>query len=98
MIGGRGGDHHANPGLYFLVGRPTATRRANHFVRRATACPALFAKIFWFSERPNQVYIPTIPSHTEGRCATSRTRSGMRWTRMVHLTRAPDADGEVVWS
>src|SRR5258708_37063458 len=75
-----------------------ATRRANHFVRRATPCPALSEKIFWFSETANQVYIRSIPLHTEGRCATSRTRSGMRWTRIVPLTRAPDADGEVAWS
>jgi len=38
------------------------------------------------------------PDPLEGRCATSSTRVGMRWTRMVLLTRAPDADGEVVWS
>jgi hypothetical protein len=70
------------------------TRRANH----SQPCPALFAKIFWFSERANQFFIRAIPFHTEGRCATSPTRSGMRWTLTVLLTRALDADGEVVWS
>jgi hypothetical protein len=46
----------------------------------------------------NQFYIPSIPSHYEGRCATSTTRGGMRWTRRVLLTRAPEAYGEGVWS
>ena len=37
-------------------------------------------------------------SSTQGALATSRTRGEMRWTRMVQLTLAPVADGEVVWS
>jgi hypothetical protein len=48
---------------------------------------------------PNQNYILAIPSHTEGRFAiVTDVGGGMRWTRMVLLTRALDADGEVVWS
>ena len=43
-------------------------------------------------------YIPPRPVPPKGRCATSSTRGGMRWTLTVLLTRAPDADGEVVWS
>src|SRR5258708_18698889 len=43
-----------------------ATRRANHFVRRATACPALSEKIFWFSETANQVYIRRHPAPHRG--------------------------------
>jgi hypothetical protein len=43
-------------------------------------------------------YIPPRPVPPEGRCATSSTRGGMRWTLMVLLTRALDADGEVAWS
>jgi hypothetical protein len=46
----------------------------------------------------NQFYIRAIPSHTEGRCATSRTRGRMQWTLKVLLTRALEADGEGVWS
>jgi len=42
------------------------TRRANHFVRRATACPALFEKIFWFSETANQFYIRSHPAPHRG--------------------------------
>jgi hypothetical protein len=30
------------------------------------ACPALFAKIFWFSECPNQFYISSVPSRQRG--------------------------------
>jgi hypothetical protein len=41
---------------------------------------------------------PNIPSHSEGRCATSTARVGERWTRMAPLTKAPDAYGEYVWS
>jgi hypothetical protein len=54
----------------------------------------------YFSSRFDQIsfLLSAIPSHTEGRCATSRTRGGMRWTLTVHLTKAPDADGEGVWS
>ena len=37
-----------------------------------------------------------IPSHSEGRCATYRRGAGMRWTWIARLTRAPEADGEVV--
>ena len=37
-----------------------------------------------------------IPSHSEGRCATYRRGAGMRWTRMALLTRALEADGEIV--
>jgi len=36
--------------------------------------------------------------HQRGVSRSSRTRGGMRWTLTVLLTRAPDADGEVVWS
>jgi hypothetical protein len=47
---------------------------------------------------PNQSYLFAVPSHLRGVSRSSRARGGMRWTRMVLLTRAPDADGEVVWS
>jgi hypothetical protein len=39
------------------------------------------------------------PPNTKGRFAiVTNVGRGMRWTRMVLLTRAPLADGEVVWS
>ena len=41
---------------------------------------------------------PRVSSHKRGGSRSSRTRGGMRWTRMVLLTRVLDADGEVVWS
>ena len=48
---------------------------------------------------PNQQQNGHIPSRSEGRFAiVTDVGCGMRWTRMVLLTRAPDADGEVVWS
>src|ERR1700735_2859007 len=46
----------------------------------------------------NQSISMPIPSHSRGVSRSSRTRDGMRWTRMVLLTRVPDADGEVVWA
>ena len=42
--------------------------------------------------------MPFIPPHQKGRCATSSTRGGMRWTLMVSLTEAPEADGQDVWA
>jgi hypothetical protein len=40
-----------------------------------------------------------VPRPQEGRFAiVTDVGRGMRWTQMVLLTRAPDADGEVVWS
>ena len=62
------------------------------------ACPVPAEKIFWFSEIANQSISMSIPSHLRGGSRSSRTRDGMRWTRMVLLTRALEADGEVVWS
>src|ERR1700730_11375049 len=68
------------------------------------ACPTPSQKYFCFSEfftcRLTQITpkSPAIPPHSEGRCATSRTRSGKRWTRMRRWTIGAEADGEVVWS
>ncbi len=45
------------------------------------SCQAPFAKIFLFSFDPNQFTDSPRPVPTEGRCATSSTWSGMRWTR-----------------
>src|SRR5437667_8924150 len=61
------------------------------------ACPAPFAKIFLFQPEANQFTDSRRPVPKEGRCATSSTRGGMRWTRAVRLTKRAAADGEVVW-
>src|ERR1700730_4380687 len=47
---------------------------------------------------PKSVVHFRLPSHLRGVSRSSRARGGMRWTLTVLLTRAPDADGEVVWS
>jgi hypothetical protein len=53
-------------------------------------CPVPFAKIFRFVPDPNHFISPAVPPHTEGRFAiVTDVGSGMRWTRMVLLTRAP---------
>jgi hypothetical protein len=57
----------------------------------------LLKKYFCFTESKSVLY-SRLSRPTEGRCATSSTRGGMRWTRKVLLTRAFDADGEGVWS
>ena len=57
----------------------------------------LLKKYFCFTESKSVLY-SRLSHPTEGRCATSSTRGGMRWTRKVLLTRAFDADGEGVWS
>ena len=61
-----GADAGFVPRRVSIGSRRRSARRANHFVRRATACPAPSEKIFWFSETANQFYISAIPPHTEG--------------------------------
>ena len=46
----------------------------------------------------NHFYIPRCPVPPKGRCATSTTRGGMRWTPRVLLTKAFEADGKDAWS
>jgi hypothetical protein len=46
----------------------------------------------------NHSYIHSRPVPLKGALAIVTTRGGMRWTRMVLLTRVSDADGEDVWS
>src|ERR1700730_1442093 len=60
--------------------------------------PVLLEKIFRFAADPNHFHIPRHPVPQRGVSRPSRTRDGMRWTRVVLLTRALPADGEVVWS
>src|ERR1700681_3223623 len=59
-------------------------RRANQFGVNnlaIVACLAPVAKIFRFEFLPNHLYIRRRPFPLEGRCATSSTRDGMRWTQ-----------------
>ena len=53
---------------------------------------------FFLTPDPNHPYIRCHPVPLEGRSRSSQTRGGLRWTRTVLKTRAPEADGEVVWS
>ena len=62
-----------------LAARRRGDRRAN----QGQACPAQFTQIFSFTPDPNQIHINGVPFLQEGRCATSRTRSGMRWTQVA---------------
>ena len=54
-------------------------------------------KYFCFPLTQISSLIRTVSFRQEGRCATSSTRGGMRWTLLAHLTNGADADGEVVW-
>ena len=40
----------------------------------------------------------TIPSHQRGESRSSRSRGGLRWTRRVLKTTAPEAYGKNVWA
>jgi hypothetical protein len=49
-------------------------------------CPVLSQKIFRLTRRANHFYNSRRPVPKEGRCATSSTREGMRWTRLRRET------------
>ena len=66
-----------------------AARRANQRRLGKFACPVPAAKIFCFVRRANHFYNSRRPVPKEGRCATSSTREGMRWTRAAFETNAP---------
>jgi hypothetical protein len=52
-------------------------------------CPVLFAKIFPFPSEANHFHVVRIPAHTTGAFRDRHERrAGMRWTRVVLLTRA----------
>ena len=87
-------------GIYRESANRHLPRRANQ-VRRPTSVFHLsspFRKNISVLQKPNQSYIPAVPSHKGAARDRHETRDGMRWTRTVLLTRAPDADGEGVWS
>jgi len=63
------------------------------------SCQAKESKIFLFSRTPNQQYIPSIPSRSEGRIMIATKRgAGMRWTLVVPIANGARAYGKDVWS
>ena len=68
-------------------------RRANH----PEAGPALPAKIFRLTCRPNHLHNSACLTADEGRWPSSRTRGEVRWTRELRLTCVARTYGEVVW-
>jgi len=83
--------------LFGPVMSPDFARRANHHLVRHLAVQPLLQKDFGFSEMQIRLY-DLHPVSQRGGSRSSRTRGGMRWTRMALLTRALEAYGEVVWS
>src|SRR2546423_14352594 len=73
-------------------------RQINTTGKSVKTCPAIRAKIFRLTCRANQPHNSARLTADEGRWPSSRTRGEMRWTREAHMTCAPDAYGEVVWS
>ena len=73
-------------------GCDNTTRRANH----PKPVQPSREKYFCFSEM--KIRLLMWPSHpARGALRTSRTRGGMRWTRMLRRTSAADAYGKSVW-
>ena len=62
-------------------------------------CGNLFSHFpkFHLTRTPTQLFNTPVPPDKRG-VRTSRTRGGMRWPLNAQLTRAHDADGEVVWT
>jgi hypothetical protein len=58
----------------------------------------LARKNILFFRIANQFYIHSRLVPLKGALAIVTTRGGMRWTRMVLLTRVSDADGKDAWS
>src|SRR6266508_4268961 len=73
-------------------------RQNNTTGKSPKTCPALRAKIFRLTCRPNQRHNSARLTADEGRWPSSRTRGEMRWTRELRLTCVARACGEVVWS
>ena len=62
------------------------------------SCQAPCEKIFLFYRNENQSISITIPPQSEGHCARSPVRGGDAVDADALVTRALEADGEVVWS
>src|SRR6267154_2291419 len=95
-----GNDNSARviPGAEPTASAPYAPPRRK---RQSLICPTgqvLTRKIFLFFRNANQANNGLVSPEKRGGSRSSRTRGGMRWTRIVQKTSARDADGEVVWS
>src|ERR1700736_5229215 len=77
-----------------VIGRAFA--RPVGFIRATTTCPSCQCAALISS--PNHNYIHRCPVPKRGDTRSSRTRDGMRWTRMAPLTNALEGAGKVVWS
>ena len=86
---GAGGD----VGCFAVVGQITfaSNGRRPRLVKPCSQKYSAFQNILIILYR-----LPSRP--TKGALRNVTTRGGMRWTRRVPLTRALEADGEVVWS
>src|ERR1700722_8557439 len=69
-----------------LTAAPGGQERQPH--QGDLGCPAPIAKIFPFPSDANHLLIPRRPVPQRGGSRSSRTRDGMRWTWVAHLTRA----------
>jgi len=75
-----------------------AARRLDHSGPRQRHLFFGISEITLFAGPKSVLYFQLSRPHLRGGSRSSRTRGGMRWTRMALLTRALEADGEVVWS
>src|SRR6266481_8659917 len=75
------------PGAMIAARRHAPKRYFVEPDQRDLGRPVVLEKYFCFTEYPNQCMLQSsLPS--EGRCATSSTRDGMRWTRRRRKTGA----------
>ncbi len=73
------------------IKRSPAFARAARFaetIQAVSTCPVPPAKIFRFPSDANHLHVPCRPVPQRGGSRSSRTRGGMRWTWVAHLTRA----------
>jgi hypothetical protein len=89
-------DPLARPGM--TVEEQTAYPTGKSPIRLCRPLSILLRKNISVFQNQNHRYMPSRPAPPKGALRTSRTRGGMRWTRVALLTRVPDADGEAVWS
>ena len=85
-------------GYQSLSKTPARKTEIRERIQRGIGCPVAKPKIFFFAKIRNHALTPVIPPRAEGRCASSRTRGGLRWMRDAARRAAQLADGEDVWS
>ena len=80
--------------------RPAATNRPDgqSLLFIVIAVKPLAQKYFCFPEVETGLYLFASRPIKRGVAQRTGAGRGMRWTGMARLTRAPEADGEVVWS